>query len=131
MGVPMFNKDLYLKRFNLNVRNYRHLSILINDKNDYKEFFINFWDEENKFQSICKYRLHKIRKINLSFERFVRVYRRNEIKALELLFQHPVYQFDVDLLNEKIRSGKLTLEELFSLHKEEPGRCLLNILNSI
>jgi len=38
---------------------------------------------------------------------------------------HPVYEYDVALLEEKLRNGKIILKELCERHKAQPGMHLL------
>ena len=118
--------NLQLKGFNKKL-----LQFLIKDENDLTEFINTFWDENKKFFSVNGYRLHKIQMKNLSYDDFEKLFNQNKKKALEELFQHPVIDYDVALLEEKIDNNKEKLAELYRYHKQHPSSLLLGAIQSI
>ena len=118
--------NLQLKGFNKKL-----LQFLIKDENDFAEFINTFWDENKKFFSVNGYRLHKIQMKNLSYSDFENLFNQDKKKALEELFQHPVLDYDVALLEKKIENNKEKLAELYWYHKQYPSSLLLVAIQSI
>lgn len=60
----------------------------------------------------------------MQLNEFQKLYQLDPIQALEELFMQIVRQSDVDELKSKTVAEKLTLEELYHLHKNKPEQRL-------
>ena len=114
-----------LEDLNLTAGVYEVIKFLVKDENDFNNFLKHFWLGENRqVISVSNYRQHKILQRNLMFEEFLNLYYENPVKGLGELFMHPVYDVDVDKLEQETVAGRMSLEKLYNLHKDKPLRKL-------
>ena len=98
------------------------LELLIETEEEYTEFVETFLPKNNTIASlIMRYRAHKIKKLNISYDEFIKLYTSDRINALQILFQERIHDFLLDMLDKRLSSGD-TIEMLFELHKFEPNK---------
>ncbi|RBW69479.1 hypothetical protein [Bacillus taeanensis] len=108
---------------------FKMLNFLIQDENDFENFFYNYYTDHGRaFFEMAAYRQDKIEQMNVQQSEFEAMFQENKKEALEQLFQHPVESSDVEFLNKKIEENKITVEELFKLHKGNPEYRLMSHL---
>ncbi len=114
-----------LEDLNLTAGVYEEMKFLLKDENDFDDFLKHFWlGKSRQVISTNNYRQHKINQRNLLFKEFLDLFQRNALKGLEELFMHPVYDVDVDKLEQETVAGRMSLEKLYNLHKDKPLRKL-------
>lgn len=125
-----FDKESLLKKLGLTAANYKLINFLVNNEDDYHDFIKNYWNgEASQFFAVADYRLHKIEEANLSFADFMEmIYKGDPRTALESLFQHPVYQCDVERLFGKMANKELTINDVYEAHKKNKEIMLMSLL---
>ena len=118
----------YGKELNLTPYNLRFLWSVVTSSEEYDFFLKNYWQPQQgrEFFSILNYRQSKLQKRNFTFKNFLQMYEVDKELALEKLFLHPIE--GSELLEEKINYRKITLEELYKKHTNEPLKHFLNFI---
>lgn len=110
-------KFKYLDSLKLGASNYHLLDFLIEDSNDVRVFSEHFWiGSEKQFFAIMRFRRYKQNRKHIAFPVFVKIFKARPKTALEILFQHRV--FDEDL--KDLYAKGITLEELYEKHIKYP-----------
>jgi hypothetical protein len=102
--------------------NLEWLQVLISDEADLNEFQSILRNSFNEGDAVKEFHEKKIERQSITEEEFVRMFDEDPRNALEQLFLVPVKQWLVQMFNEKIDSGQLTVSELYRLHKKWPYR---------
>lgn len=106
------------------------LDILISSQTEFKFFMDNYWNgSDNAFFAISSYRLAKIKQLNMTSLQFIVHYTVDKQDALQELFQSPVSEKHVKLLERGLHRGNITLCELFERHKSNPALQLIRLVN--
>lgn len=80
------------------------------------------------FDALCDLRYEKIQENNMPYQEFEKLYNTDKVNALEKLFQEKIDGYIIYKLENKIASNRITLEELYSKHQEEPGRTIVRFI---
>lgn len=112
--------DVDLSQLELTKPNANILSFLLRSGEEYDEFVQKYWQGKGKQGfAVSSFRLDRLRKNMMRYEDFYDLYQSNKRNALETLFQHPVTNQDVQVLEEKISQGRVTLTTLYVKHQRE------------
>lgn len=131
MRLKDSNKELY-DDLRLNRISRQFLDFLINIYDD-GSFIDVYWDGSDKqVISIMNYRNHVRENVCCPIEsEFIRSYSINKKNALEILFLFPIYDYHIELLEEQILQGKITLSVLYQRHLNVPNVTMVKLISGI
>lgn len=95
----------------------RVLSLLIQTNEDRKEF-MNYFYSGYIIKDMVNYQNHKRISLNIGFEEFDNMYEQDKLTSIETLFQEPLVEDDISLLE----TYEVSHIELFERFKQDP-RC--------
>ncbi|MFB1098291.1 HNH endonuclease [Terribacillus sp. JSM ZJ617] len=126
--------------FSPNYKHFNHkmnkLQILIDTEDELEYFKEYYWEKAqesskpkgfNSVFAIIRYRVDKIRMLDMSYDEFLQLYNQDRMTALRKLFLEPMHKAHLKLLDEKL--GDDSIKILFNLHKLNPTRSLLRLIN--
>ncbi|MFU2014808.1 HNH endonuclease [Peribacillus butanolivorans] len=114
----------------------KRLQVVIDSEEELEHFKVNYWVKAqkksahrtlNSIMAISYYRVHKVKKLDMSYEEFLLHYNQDRLIALTKLFLQPVHKSDLKLLDEKL--GTDSVEILYKLHKLQPSQILFTLIN--
>jgi hypothetical protein len=102
-------------------KNRELLDFLIETNADLCIFRDKFYSKgKRKFAAIADFRLYRQSMNLLPFDCFNIYFNVNPNKALQTLFQHPVSDREVKLVNRRLNNDTLTLKSLYHQHLKYP-----------
>lgn len=105
------------------------LEVIINNQVDMDEFKSKFLsNSKGLYFAAQDYRLHKIVSSGVEFSEFEKNYANNKLEALTDLFKHYVQLEEVNIIDDKIKKGKFTLEGLYDKFMTKPSYRLQRIM---
>jgi len=105
-------------------QHFDYFNVTVKNEQDLDKFYGLF--DGNVVKSIYRFRQQKIRELDTTCEEFILAYDIDQIKALELLFQHTVHIYQLDLLDE----SRIDLVDLFYKFKET-GKSLVGLIRNL
>ena len=97
---------------------------------DYNEFIDDFYGKNTLVaDDLFDYREYKINSMNISFIEFVAwCMSEGNVEGYKHVFRQNFNEFHIELIHDAIKSGRITLEDIFDKFKENPS---INIMKYI
>lgn len=101
--------------------------VVLNTVDECQMFFREYY-KRNRYaiDDLLEYRVHKIKALNISLEKFLEMCDNNGIKnAFEATFLQPISQQQAEWIEKAIRNGEVTLEYVYNSFQENYNKNVL------
>lgn len=116
--------------YNLSSESADTLHYLVADSIERADEFIfnHLMQSVNENLAVGDYRVHRVFESQLTKEDFLEKYSQNNRVALNELFMYPIAEHEFSLLTNKMKKGKITIEQLYDMQHREPKAKLTRLL---